>query len=113
MVLRRLLAVLSFGDRAAEQVRLENLVLRHEVAILRRQVKRPTYRMQDRALLAAAGRMLSRERWNAFLVRPETIIGWHRRLVAHKWTSTQRKPGRPGLDPKTRALILRMAKENA
>ena len=54
MVLRRLLAVLSFGDRAAEQVRLENLVLRHQVAILRRQVKRPTYRMGDRALLAAA-----------------------------------------------------------
>ena len=112
MVLRRLLAVLSFGDRAAEQVRLENLVLRHQVAILRRQVKRPVYRMRDRALLAAASRMLPRERWNAFLVRPETLLRWHRRLVARKWTRRHRRPGRPALEPEVRRLILRMAKEN-
>src|SRR5665647_2046005 len=92
MVLRRLLAVLSFGDRAAEQVRLENLVLRHQVVILRRQVKRPIYRMRDRALLAAASRMLLRERWNAFLVRPETLLRWHRGLVAQKWTHEERIP---------------------
>src|SRR5450759_3657744 len=73
LLLRRLLGMLSSKDRAAEQVRLENLVLRHEVMILRRQVKRPVYRMRDRALLAAASRMLPRERWNAFLVHPETI----------------------------------------
>src|SRR5674536_231857 len=84
LLLRRLLSVLSSKDRAAEQVCLENLVLRHEVMILRRQVKRPVYRMRDRALLAAASRMLPRERWNAFLVHPETIMRWHRRLVAHK-----------------------------
>jgi len=112
MVLRRLLAVPSFGDRAAEQVRLENLVLRHQVAILRRQVKRPIYRMRDRALLAAASRMLPRERWNAFLVRPETLLRWHRGLVAQKWTHSQRSPGRPALDPEVRRLILRMAREN-
>ena len=62
IVIGRLLAILTSGDRAAEQVRLENLVLRHEVAILRRQVKRPVYRMHDRALLAAASRLLARER---------------------------------------------------
>jgi len=112
MVLRRLLAVLSFGDRAAEQVRLENLVLRHQVAILRRQVKRPTYRMGDRALLAAASRMLPRERWNVFLVRPETLLRWHRGLVAQKWTHSRRSPGRPALDPEVRRLILLMAREN-
>src|SRR5665647_1496217 len=112
MVLRRLLAFLSFGDRAAEQVRLENLVLRHQVVILRRQVKRPIYRMRDRALLAAASRMLPRERWNAFLVRPETLLRWHRGLVAQKWTHSQRSPGRPALDPEVRRLILRMAREN-
>jgi putative transposase len=75
---RRLLAVLATRDRAAEQVRLENLVLCHQVRILRRQVKRPISRMRDRALLAAASRMLPRERWSTFLVRPETLLRWHR-----------------------------------
>src|SRR5450756_3166083 len=112
LLLRRLLGMLSSKDRAAEQVCLENLVLRHEVMILRRQVKRPVYRMRDRALLAAASRMLPRERWNAFLVHPETIMRWHRRLVAHKWTRPHRRPGRPALDPEIRRLILRLAREN-
>jgi putative transposase len=112
LLLRRLLGVLSSEDRAAEHVRLENLVLRHEVAILRRQVKRPVYRMHDRALLAAASRILPRERWSAFLVRPETIVRWHRRLVARKWTRPHCRPGRPSLDPGIKALILRLAREN-
>src|SRR5674476_506380 len=112
LLLSLLLGMLVSRDRAAEQVRLENLVLRHQVAILRRQVKRPVYRMRDRALLAAASRMLPRERWNAFLVRPETLLRWHRRLVARKWTRRHRRPGRPALEPEVRRLILRMAKEN-
>ncbi len=112
LLLRRLLGVLSSEDRSAERVRLENLVLRHQVAILRRQVKRPVYRMRDRALLAAASRALSRERWSAFLVRPETLLRWHRGLVAGKWTRAHRRPGRPSLDPEIRRLILRLAREN-
>jgi putative transposase len=112
MVLRRLLSILSSRDCAARQVELENLVLRHQVAILRRQVKRPAYRMSDCALLAAASLFLPRERWNALLVRPETVLRWHRWLVARKWTRTQRRPGRPGLDPAVQALIIRLAKEN-
>jgi len=112
LLLSRPLALLSSKDRVAEQVRLENLILRHEVAILRRQVKRPVYRMRDRALLAAASRLLVRERWSAFLVRPETIMRWHRRLVARKSTKPHRRPGRPSLDPEVRRLILRMAREN-
>jgi len=112
LLLRRLLGVLSSEDRAAEQVRLENLPLRHQVAILRRQVKRPVYRMRDRALLAAASRMLPRERWNAFLVRPETLLRWHQGLVTRKWTRPHRRPGRPALELEVRRLILRMAKDN-
>jgi transposase InsO family protein len=112
LLLRRLLGMLSSKESAAEQVRLENLVLRHQVAILRRQVKRPVYRMRDRALLAAASRVLPRERWSAFLVRPETLLCWHRRLVAGKWTRAHRRPGRPSLDPEIKRLILRMAKQN-
>jgi transposase len=68
--------------------------------------------MRDRALLAAASRILARDRWSVFLVRPETIMGWHRRLAAHKWTRPRRRPGRPALEPEVRRLILRMAKEN-
>jgi len=75
-VLRRLLGMLSSRDRAAEQVRLENLVLRHQVTILRRQVKRPVYSRRDRALRAAASRLLPRGCWGVFLVRPETIMAW-------------------------------------
>ncbi len=112
LVLQRLLGIFFSKDRAAEQARLENLVLRHQVAILRRQVKRPLYRVRDRALLAAASRMLPRERWSAFLVHSETLLRWHRRLLAGKWTKPHRCPGRPSLDPETKALILRLAREN-
>ena len=84
----------------------------HQVAILRRQVKRPVYRASDRAFLAAVSRTLRREAWDAFLVRPETLLRWHRRLVARKWTAPHRPPGRPALDPEVRELILRLGREN-
>jgi putative transposase len=87
-------------------------VLRHLVAILRRQVKRPVYRASDTALLAAASRGLRREAWSTFLVRPETLLRWHRQLVARKWTRPHRPPGRPAIHPEVRELILRLAKEN-
>jgi putative transposase len=91
---------------------LEIAVLRHQVAILRRQVKRPVYRASDKAFLAAASRILRREAWGAFLVRPETLLRWHRQLVSGKWTRPHRPPGRPALDPEVRDLILRLGKEN-
>jgi putative transposase len=69
---------------------LEILVLRHQVAVLRRQVKRPIFRKTNRAFLAGASRILSRERWGAFVVRPETLLRWHRELVARKWTRRHR-----------------------
>ncbi len=56
--------------------------------------------------------MLSREAWDAFLVRPETLLRWHRQLVAKKWTKPHRPPGRPALDPEVRELILRLGREN-
>ena len=87
VALRRLLRLVTPRDRLDEATDAENLVLRHQLGILRRQVKRPVYRMRDRALLAAASRLLPRERWSAFLVQPETIMRWHKGLVARKWTS--------------------------
>jgi putative transposase len=112
LLLRRVLGLIRSGDRMAAEAELEIAVLRHEVAILRRQVKRPTYRTSDKAFLAAASRMLRRESWGAFLVRPETLLRWHRRLVAGKWTTAHRPPGRPALDPEARELILRLGREN-
>jgi transposase InsO family protein len=63
-------------------------------------------------LLAAFGRMLPRRSWNAFLVRPETLLHWHRRLVARRWTYPHRRPGRPPITTEVRELILCLAREN-
>lgn len=87
-------------------------VLRHELGILRRQVKRPKYSPADRAVLATLGQLLPRRLWHDLLVRPETIMRWHRRLVAAKWTYLQRRPGRPVLDQHLVDLIVRLAREN-
>ena len=112
LLLLRVLGLVRSDDRIAAEAELEVAVLRHQVAILRRQVKRPIYRASDRAFLSAASRMLRREAWGTFLVRPETLLRWHRQLVRRKWTRPQRPPGRPALDPEVRALILRLAREN-
>ena len=65
---------------------LEIVVLRHELAVLRRQVQRPTFRGADRVFLTAASRLLPRVRWSSLLVTPTTLLGWPRRLVAKRWT---------------------------
>jgi hypothetical protein len=112
MVLRRLLSLVAPNRRSDQVAQIEILVLRHQLEVLRRQVKRPVYRCRDRALLTAASRILPKERWGAFLVRPETLLRWHRSLVARKWTRPHRRPGRPAIDPKVCKLILVMAREN-
>jgi putative transposase len=96
------------GDRAKN---IELLVLRHEVAVLHRQVSRPALRPGDRMLLAAGSRLLPRARWGAFIVTPATLLRWPRELVANKWTHPQRRPGRPSTRHEVRELILRLARE--
>jgi hypothetical protein len=108
------LARLLVGRRADQGTKdLEILVLRHQVRVLRRKTLRPKLRPLDRALLAAASRLLPRDRWASFIVTPQTLRRWHRELVRRKWTYRSRmKPGRPPIDPEVRALILRLAGEN-
>jgi putative transposase len=112
LLLRRVLDLFRSNVRSVAEAELEITVLRHQVAVLRRQVKRPVYRSSDKALLAAASRLLPREAWHWFLVRPETLLRWHRQLVARKWTRPHRRPGRPAIDPDTKSLVLRLAREN-
>jgi putative transposase len=90
----------------------EILVLRHQLAILRRQVARPRFSWSDRAIVAGLARLVPRERWAAFLVAPETILRWHRALVRRHWTYPHRRPGRPPLPEETVELIVRLAREN-
>ncbi len=88
------------------------MVLRHQLAILRRGGKRPQYTTADRALLAAASRLLPPERWSCISVSPQTLRRWHRALL-QGGRKHRRGPGRPPLAATTRALIQRLARENA
>jgi putative transposase len=111
VAVRRLLRVFGGGSSIAA-LEVENALLRHQLAVLRRTVKRPPLRRRDRLLLAAASTLLPRERWAVFLVTPQTLLRWHRELVRKKWSYRRRSAGRPPLDPDVRELVLRLAREN-
>jgi putative transposase len=104
------LLVLLARDEDAKD--LEILVLRHQPTVLGRQVQRPRLEPADRALLAAVSRALPRGRWSCILVKPETGLRWHRRLVAGAWTYPHHGQGRPPLDHEVQQLIIRLATEN-
>ena len=104
-VLTRLLRAVG----ASLNTEAEVLVLRHELAVLRRQVSRPKLRRRDKLFLAAISRLLPRDRWASLIVSPQTLLRWHRELVRRKWTFRHRRsPCRPPIDPATRELILRL-----
>jgi len=103
------LVVLLCGSERSKE--LEILVLRQELAILRRQPRRARLRPVDRAILAALAGALPRSAWTSLSVRPATLLRWHRQLVRRRWSYPHR-PGRPPLDRRVQGLVLRLAREN-
>lgn len=111
VLLRWFLEFAVLRVRSNELKELEIVVLRHELAILRRKTRRPAIRAVDRLFLSAASRLLPRVRWRSFIVTPATLLRWHRRLVAKRWTFA-RPVGRPPMRREIRDLVLRLAREN-
>jgi putative transposase len=111
LALRCLLQIVLLRRRSEEFKELEIVVLRHELSVLRRQVARPPLEPSDRLLLAAASRLLPRSSWSSFLVTPTTLLRWHRRLAARRWTYSCRS-GRPPIRGELRELVLKLAREN-
>jgi hypothetical protein len=112
LLLRQVLQMLSQLARDDGAKDVELLVLRHQVAVLRRQVHRPDLEPADRVVLAVLSRLLPRPRWSVFFVTPATLLRWHRELVARRWTYPHGRPGRPPVDKQVRELVLRLAAEN-
>jgi hypothetical protein len=91
LILRRILELVALRFRSNAFKELELVVLRHELATSRRTC-RPALTTSDRMFLAAASQLLPRAMWRSFIVSPKTLLDWHRRLVARRWTYA-RRPG--------------------
>jgi hypothetical protein len=109
------LVVGTLADMTRDKAELvaENALLRHQLIILRRQVKRPDYRKMDRLLLVLLARMVRSWKQALFLVQPETLLRWHRELFRLVWKHNSKAHSRkPRLSPETIRLIKAMATNN-
>jgi transposase InsO family protein len=112
-ILYRLIAALArLTFRSGRSKDLEIIVLRHQLAVVRRQIDRPDINNCDRTLLGAIAAALPRPRRQGWLVTPDTLLRWHRRRIARHWTQPSRRPGRPSTAIEIRQLVLRLAAEN-
>jgi putative transposase len=110
LVLRRVLGVIGCGP-APDAKDVEIAVLRHQLAVIGRQVARACYTPSDHAVLATLAKLLPRDRWPTFLVTPATLLRWHRELIRRRWTYPT-TAARRGLDPAVVELVLRLARDN-
>src|SRR5690348_16794298 len=104
MIVRRVLGMLGCGP-APDADAVEIAVLRHQLAVLRRQVPRPRYAPADRMVLAALAKLLPRERWAVFLVTPATLLRWHRGWRGWTWRSTTSGPSCGGASTATTSRV--------
>ena len=111
LLMARLFAWLALLARNDTSKDVEILVLRHEVAVLRRQVARPKPDWADRAMIAALTRLLPSHLRIQRIVTPSTLIAWHRRLVKKKWTYPN-TAGRPPVPEEIRELVQQLARQN-
>ncbi len=112
LIFAKLLGWMVLHTRSDATKDIEILVLRHQLAVLRRRTPRPRMTWSDRALIAALARLLPVRRRLGLLVTPATILRWHRQLITRRWTTQPVRPGRPATPAGLRALVLRLATEN-
>ena len=112
VMISRLLDWVVLRARSDTAKEIEILVLRHQLAVLRRRSPRPRISWTDRALIAALTGLLPTHRRLGLFVTPATILRWHRQLVPRHWTMRPTRPGRPAIPAGLRALVARLASEN-
>jgi putative transposase len=111
LILRQVLGLVGRGQ-SPDAKDVEIAVLRHQLAVVHRQIVRPRYTPADRMILATLAKLLPRDRWPIFLVTPSTLLRWHRELIRRRWTYPARHRRRRALDPEVVDLVLRLAREN-
>jgi putative transposase len=113
LIFWQLVAWLGLLARNSTSKNAEILGLRHEVAVLRPQVRRPHLSWADRAVFAALTQLLSQTCRLPRIVTPDTILRWHRELVKQRWTQPNRRTAGRCTAPALRRLVLRLASENS